>query len=176
MRSSPGAIAWQSPDTACSRRGLSYALACIKNGTLWQVTTRANHSRPPAYSILRVPWALISSHHECCPLHQRWSVHQTVGTIARHPPGITHLPALKCGDVWDIALVNAEGDNLEEVLESPAAVELLHAQPCMAHLDPAIVSQGSCRSCKCCGSAFHVAHAYRKARRVPVYPRIPVSC
>ena len=50
---------------------------------------------------------------------------------------VTHLPAFKCGDVWDVALVKAEGDHLEEVLESPAAIELLHAQPCMAQLDPA---------------------------------------
>ena len=62
-------------------------------------------------------------------------MHQASDTIARQPPDITHLPALKRGDVWDIALVNAEGDNLEEVLERPAAIELLHAQPCMAQLN-----------------------------------------
>ena len=65
-----------------------------------------------------------------CPLHQRRSMHWTAGTLAQQPSEITHLPALKRGDVWDIALVNAEGDNLEEVLESPAAIEVLHAQPC----------------------------------------------
>lgn len=68
---------------------------------------------------------------------------QTAGTIARQPSEITHLSALKCGDVWDILLVHAEGDNLEEVLESPAAVELLHAQPCMTQLDLTSISLGT---------------------------------
>ena len=72
-----------------------------------------------------------------CPAHtfhqvdyrslQRRNTHWKAGTFAQQPSNFTHLPALKCGDVCDIALVNAEGDNFEEVLESPAAIEFLHA-------------------------------------------------
>ena len=89
---------------------------------------------------------------------------------------VTHLPALKCGDIWDIALVNAEGDNFEEVLESPAAIELLHAQPCMAQLDLARFSSGSCRSCDPKGSASHRAHADGEALKSPCEFRTLVRC